>query len=77
VALDLRRARRDPDPTWSVLQSLTRYVSPALTYAVCLWLVIDPRDGVPEALGGIVAVVFLLLMFLSRRSSGTRGELEA
>jgi hypothetical protein len=62
VALDLRRARRDPDPTWSALQSLTRYVSPALAYAICLWLAIDLRDGVSEALGGIVAVVFLLLM---------------
>ena len=62
VAFDLRRARRDPDPQWSAVQSLTRYVSPALAYAICLWLVIDLWDGSSEALGGIVAVVFLLLM---------------
>lgn len=62
VAVDLRRARRDPDPQWRALESLTRYVSPALAYAICLWLVIDLWDGVPDALGGIVAVVFLLLM---------------
>ena len=62
VVLDLRRARRDPDPTWSALESLTRYVSPAVAYAICLWLVIDLWDGVTDALGGIVAIVFLLLV---------------
>ena len=62
VALDLRHARRDPDPRWSARQSLTRYVSPALAYAICLWLFIDLWDGVTDALGGIVAIVFLLLM---------------
>jgi hypothetical protein len=62
VALDLRRARRDPDPTWRALQALTRYAAPALAYAICLWLVIDLWDGVTEALGDIVAIVLLLLL---------------
>jgi hypothetical protein len=62
VALDLRHARRDPDPTWSAVQALSRYISPALAYGICLWLVIDLWDGVTDALGGIVAIVFLLLL---------------
>jgi hypothetical protein len=39
VKVDLRRARRDPDPQWRALESLTRYVSPTLAYAICRWLV--------------------------------------
>jgi hypothetical protein len=62
VPLDLRQARTDPDPQWRALQSLARYVAPALAYAICLWLVIDLWDGYTEALGGLVAIVVLLLM---------------
>ena len=65
VALDLRRARRDPDPRWRALQALARYVSPAVAYALCLWLAVDLWDDVPDALGSIVVVVFLLLMSAS------------
>jgi hypothetical protein len=62
VIFDLRNARRDPDPHWSALQSLTRYVSPALAYLICLGVAVDLSDSTSDALGWLVAVVFLLLM---------------
>ena len=62
VALDLRRARGDPDPHWRALHSLTRYVSPVVAYGLCLWLGSDLWDGRSEVLGSIVVVVFLLLL---------------
>jgi hypothetical protein len=62
VTLDLRRARSDPDPQWSALESLTRYASPAAAYAICLWLGVDLWDGHSDALGSIVAIIFPLLM---------------
>jgi hypothetical protein len=62
VASDLRQARRDPDPHWSAVQALTRYVSPALAYLICLGVAVDLSDSITDALGWLVAVVFLLLM---------------
>jgi Na+/melibiose symporter-like transporter len=62
VAFDLRRARRDPDPHWSAVQALARYVSPALAYLICLGVAWDLRDSISDALGWLVAVIFLLLM---------------
>ena len=62
VAFDLRRARRDPDPHWSALKALVRYVSPALAYLICLGVAVDLSDSTSDALGWLVAVVFLLLM---------------
>jgi hypothetical protein len=62
VGFDLRRARRDPDPHWSAIQALTRYVSPALAYLICLGVAVDLSDGTSDALGWLVAVIFLLLL---------------
>jgi hypothetical protein len=62
VGVDLRRARHDPDPHWSAIQALARYVSPALAYLICLGVAIDLSDSTTDALGWLVAVVFLLLM---------------
>lgn len=62
VALDLRRARLDPDPHWSATKALARYVSPALAYLICLGVAVDLADSTSDALAWLVAVVFLLLM---------------
>ncbi len=62
VALDLRQTIRDPDPHWSGLPALTRFVSPTIAYLLCLWLTQAIWRGDIEALGWLVAVVFLLMM---------------
>ncbi|HET7095123.1 MAG TPA: hypothetical protein VFI22_16650 [Thermomicrobiales bacterium] len=62
VALDLRRARRDPDPRWSSAGALMRFVSPTIAYLLCLWLAQAFWRGDGDALGWLVAVVFLLMM---------------
>ena len=62
VGLDLRRVRRDPDPRWSAVLALVRYVAPAVAYLICLGVAVDLRDSDSNALGWLVAVVFLLLM---------------
>ena len=59
---DLRGARRDPDPHWSANKALARYVSPGLAYLICLGVAVDLSDSVTDALGWLVAVVFLLLI---------------
>jgi hypothetical protein len=65
VVLDLRQARRAHDPRWGMVQAVARSVWPAVAYALCLWLGLDLWDDVPEALGGIVVVVVLLLVHVS------------
>ena len=65
LGLDLRRTRQDRDPNWRTLQAMARSVSPAVAYALCLWLGVDLWDGVTEALGNIVIVVILLLVHVS------------
>ncbi len=62
LVLDLRQARRDPDPHWSAVQSLARYISPAIAYLLALQIAIDLRDGASEALGGIAIILGLLLL---------------
>ena len=65
LGLDLRQTRQDRDPNWGTLQAMTRSVSPAVAYALCLWLAVDLWDGVTEELGNIVIVVILLLVHVS------------
>src|SRR5918998_29312 len=65
LGLDLGRARRAHDPNWGTLQAMARSVSPAVAYALCLWLAVDLWDGVTEALGSIVIAVILLLVHVS------------
>ena len=62
VGSDLRRARADPDPHWSGLRALTRFVSPVIAYLLCLWVAHALWRGEVDALGWLVAVVFLLMM---------------
>jgi len=65
VGLDLRRARRAHDPRWGLLPAVARSVWPAAAYALCLWLGCDLWDDVPDALGGMVVVVIVLLVHVS------------
>ncbi len=65
VGLDLRQARRAHDPRWGILPAVARSVWPAAAYALCLWLAVDLWDDVPDALGGMVVVVLLLLVHVS------------
>jgi hypothetical protein len=62
AGLDLRRARRDPDPQWSSGRALTRFVAPVLAYFISLWAAWALWQGDLGALGWLVAVVFLLLL---------------
>lgn len=60
VANDARQARTDPDPRWRTRQSLLRFLSPTLAYAISVWAAVQAWSGDPESLGWIVAIVFLL-----------------
>lgn len=62
VVGDLRRSRTDPDPRWTGRSALIRSLSPAIAYAICLWLAVDFWQGDSDGLGWLVAVVFLLLI---------------
>ena len=60
VARDARLARTDPDPRWKRGQALLRFLSPLLAYLLCLWAAWQVWGGDAEALGWLVAIVFLL-----------------
>jgi hypothetical protein len=62
LADDVRQVRRDPDPHWNAGQSFLRYVAPAIAYLLAIGLAIDLRDGGSTALGGIAAIMGLLLI---------------
>ena len=62
VVRDALQARLDPDPEWRTHQALMRFLSPALAYGICLWAAADVWQGDADALGWLVAVVFLLTM---------------
>jgi hypothetical protein len=65
VVLDLRQARRDPDPRWGILPTVARSVWPAVAYALCLWLGVDLWDSDTAVLGSMVIVVIVLLVHVS------------
>jgi len=60
VASDVRRVRLDPDPEWGSRQALTRFISPTLAYLFCLWLAWRAWENDADALGWLIAIVFLL-----------------
>jgi hypothetical protein len=62
VVTDLRRSRADTDPRWTGRSALIRSLSPAIAYAICLWLAVDFWQGDSDALNWLVIVVFLLLI---------------
>lgn len=60
VASDARKARTDPNPEWRTRQALLRFLSPTLAYLLSLWAAQQVWSGDPDALGWMVAIVFLL-----------------
>jgi hypothetical protein len=60
AATDLRRVRADPDPDWGGGRALTRFVSPALAYLICLWLAYQVWQRDADALGWLIAIVIML-----------------
>jgi hypothetical protein len=62
VVRDALRARSDPDPDWRTHHALMRFLSPVLAYGICLWAASEVWQGDADALGWLVAVVFLLTM---------------
>ena len=62
VVGDARRVRRDPAPEWHGRQALTRFASPLAGYAIALWVGAQALRGDVEAVGWLVATVFLLTM---------------
>ena len=62
VVVDIRRVRGDPDPRWRGRQALARFAAPLAGYAVTLWVATRVLGGGADAVGWLVATVFLLLM---------------
>lgn len=62
VARDVQQVRTDPDPIWRTHHALVRFLAPALAYGICLWAAKEVWEGDADALGWLVAVVFLLTM---------------
>ena len=59
---DARRVRRDPAPEWHGRRVLGRFAAPLAGYAVTLWVGTQALRGDAEAVGWLVAAVFLLTM---------------
>jgi hypothetical protein len=68
VVSDLRRWRASPDPLFSRREMWVDMLFPALAYAICLWVAFRIWNGDSDALGWLVAVVFLLLMSAAANS---------
>ena len=62
VVGDARRVRRDPAPEWRGRLVLTRFAGPLAGYAATLWVGTQAVRGDVEAVGWLVATVFLLTM---------------
>ena len=62
VVIDLRRWRADPDPRWSSREKWLDMLVPAVAYAISIWAGVSIWQGDSDALGWLVAVVFLLMM---------------
>jgi hypothetical protein len=62
VATDARQVRSDPDPEWHGRSVLTRFASPLAGYAIAVWVGIQILRGDADAVGWLVATVFLLMM---------------
>ncbi len=62
VITDLRRLTVAHDPEWDVRQTLTRFISPAVAYIICLWLAYSVWIEDIDALGWLIAIVLFLTM---------------
>ena len=65
VTRDVRLARQDPDPAWRGNRSLSRFASPALAYLICSWAAVLAFRTDEDAMGWLVAVIFLLVISAS------------
>lgn len=65
VTRDVSEARRDADPRWQSMRSLTRFAAPGLAYALLtiggIWTISGDPDG-PDML---ISVIFLLIISAS------------
>lgn len=61
VVVDARQMRRDPDRQWSGRHALLRFVSPGLAYVAMALAAYGVWQGNSDALGWLIAVVFLLM----------------
>ena len=65
LSLDLRLARRDPDPIWHGRQALLRFAAPAAAYVCCLWAAAEAWRGHEKAFDWLVGATFLLVISAS------------
>jgi hypothetical protein len=62
VIADARRVRSDPAPEWHGRAVLSRFASPLAGYAIAAWVGLQALRGDADAVGWLVATVFLLMM---------------
>lgn len=62
VVQDLLQVRAERDPEWNVRHLITRFISPSLAYLICLWLAYWVWKLDADALGWLIAIVFLLTL---------------
>jgi hypothetical protein len=60
VIVDTRRISHDPDRRWSGRHALLRFVAPGLAYVAMALAAFGVWHSDPDALGWLIAVVFLL-----------------
>ena len=56
------KARSDPAPEWHGRAAVTRFAAPLAGYAVAAWVGVQILRGDADAVGWLVAAVFLLMM---------------
>jgi hypothetical protein len=59
---ELRQVSAERDPEWSVRHLITRFISPTLAFLICLWLAFRVWKLDADALGWLIAIVFLLTL---------------
>jgi hypothetical protein len=62
VIQELRQVSAERDPEWSVRHLITRFISPSLAFLICLWLAFRVWNLDADALGWLIAIVFLLTL---------------
>jgi uncharacterized membrane protein len=62
IIIEARQVRSDPDPEWHGRSVLTRFAFPFAGYAIAAWVGLQALRGEADAVGWLVATVFLLMM---------------
>lgn len=62
MIVELRQVSIDRDPEWNLRHLITRFISPALAFLLCLWLAERVWNRDAEALGWLMGIVFLLTL---------------